>query len=109
MNNDRLPPGSVTESDIGQVITSILHRADEELLATPAEELEKLWYFRWDPSASLEWNTYKFSDALETFKRSCRRWEEHHHGNACVVERVRDKYLMPKIKAFLAELSAHNK
>lgn len=99
----------MTSEAIGQVLTSILGRADEELLATPAKELEKLWYFQWNPASSIEWNTYKFSDALEAFKRSCRRWEEHHHGNACVVERVRDKYLMPKIREFLAELAAHNK
>jgi hypothetical protein len=107
MNEDQPKQPAVTSEAIGQVLTSILARANDELLGASADELEKLWYFRWDPSASLEWNTYKFSSSLEAFKRSCRRWEEHHHGNACVVERVRDKYLMPKIKAFLAELSAH--
>ena len=54
---------------------------------------------------SKEWNLYKFSDALEMYKSRCRRWEEHHNGSSCVVERVRDKYLMPKIKDFLTKVS----
>lgn len=98
----------VTREDIGQVLTSIASRFDEELLSTPECELEKNWHFKWDETASIEWNTYKFSDMLEMFKRTCRRWEEHHNGSGCVVERVRDKYLMPKIRGFLAELQAHN-
>lgn len=34
------------------------------------------------------------------YARSCQRWEEIHNGYVCVVERVRDKYIIPKIKEF---------
>lgn len=99
---------NVTTEQVGEVIRSLGQRLDAELLATPADELEKNWYFRWDEQRSVEWNTYKFSDALEGYKRTCRRWEEHHNGSCCVVERVRDKYVMPKVREFLAELARHN-
>lgn len=100
--------GEVKQEDIENALTSMVSRFDAELLATPENELEKRWHFKWDNKASIEWNTYKFSDMLEGYKRSCRRWEEHHNGNCCVVERVRDKYLMPKVREFLAALQAHN-
>lgn len=47
---------------------------------------------------------YEFFDMLELYKHFCSDWEEMHHGHVCVVERVRDKYLMPKIKEFQAQL-----
>ena len=101
-----LLPQSLVELE--QVLTSLTRRLDAELLALSERELAERWFFRWNPAASLEWNLYKFSDSLEMFKRSCRQWEEHHNGGGCVVERVRDKYLMPKIRAFTAELNAHS-
>lgn len=96
-----------TQEQLGDVITALVQNADNELLALEAEELSGQWYWRWEEGRSVEWNTYKFSDALEMHKRQCRRWEEHHNGNSCVVERVRDKYLMPRVREFLAALEAH--
>lgn len=95
----------VTEKDIKEVMVGILTRSRNELLAIedPAG-LEKYWYFRYDPKASVAWNTYMFFDCLEMYKRSCRDWETAKNGSCCVVERVRDKYLMPKIKLFLKEI-----
>lgn len=58
------------------------------------------WYFQWEPERSMTWNIYKFHGCLSLYGGSCRRWEEMHNGHVCVVERVRDKYLMPKIKEF---------
>lgn len=98
----------VTDEEIGTLLNSMVSRFDAELLAMPENELAKNWYFEWEENASIEWNTYKFSDMLEMHKRSCRRWEEHHNGSCCVVERVRDKYLMQKVREFLAELARHN-
>lgn len=98
----------VTADEIGTVLTSMVSRFDAELLAMPENELGKKWYFKWDETFSIEWNTYEFSEMLEMYKRSCRRWEEHHNGSCCVVERVRDKYLMPKVREFLSELARHN-
>jgi hypothetical protein len=88
---------------IAEVITSLAQCADDELYALSESQLAEQWYFRWDNSASDAWNLYEFSSMLEMHKRRCRRWEEHHHGSMCVVERVRDKYLMPRIKTFLFE------
>lgn len=98
----------VTKEQIGQVINSLVREADTELLALQENGLDQYWYFRWDPQGSIEWNVYQFSDLLELYKRKCRRWEEHHHGSCCVVERVRDKYVMPKVKAFLVELQSRS-
>ena len=71
-------------------------------------DLERFWFFRWDESAKLEWNIYQFTDLLELYRRQCRRWEEMHNGSVCVVERVRDKYLLPKIAEFARQLKASN-
>lgn len=92
------------EKSIGDVLTGIVRRADEELLSLTEQGLASRWYFAYEPKHSIAWNIYQFSGALESYKRSCRRWEEHHNGSSCVVERVRDKYLMPKIREFEASL-----
>lgn len=97
-----------TAEQIGDVLTSIVARLDSELLATEEAELSAKWYWQWEDGRSTEWNIYKFSDALEMHKRQCRRWEEYHNGNACVVERVRDKYVMPRVREFLTALAAHD-
>ena len=99
---------SVTSKDIEQVLTGIVERADAKIASMPESELEQQWFFKWDDASSVEWNTYKFSGMLERYKKTCRQWEEKHNGSSCVVERVRDKYLMKKIRAFLAELAAHS-
>lgn len=96
-----------TAEQIGEVLTSIVARADSELLALDETALAGQWYWRWEDGRSTEWNTYKFSDMLERHKRRCRKWEEHHNGSCCVVERVRDKYLMPRVREFLAALATH--
>lgn len=90
---------------IGETITSIARRFDDELFALSETDLADQWCFRWDESGSVAWNLYQFSDLLEMHKRRCRRWEEHHNGHVCVVERVRDKYLMARIKEFMTELN----
>lgn len=82
----------------------IMSRADAELFALTEAELKAQWYFTVEPARGLAWNLYKFSDMLELYKRRCRRWEEHHYGHSCVVERVRDKYLWPRIEEFAATL-----
>lgn len=97
-----------TAEKIGEVLTSIVERSDSELTALEEADLAAQWYWRWEEGRSVEWNTYKFSGMLELHKRRCRRWEEHHNGSCCVVERVRDKYLMPRVREFLAALATHN-
>jgi len=98
----------LTQEQIGDALTAIVARADAELMEMDESALVAKWYWCWEEDGSIEWNTYKFSAALEMHKRLCRRWEEHHNGNRCVVERVRDKYVMPRVREFLAALAAHN-
>jgi hypothetical protein len=95
----------VTEKDIGDVLTSMATRFDDELFQKTEAEREENWFFKWDDSASLEWNTYQFHDMLTLYGSFCSRWEERHNGTCCVVERVRDKYLMPKIKQFIGQIT----
>lgn len=99
---------SVTKEEIGEVITGLAASFDADLLALSADDIAAEWYWRWEEDRSIEWNTYKFSDILELHKRRWRRWEEHHNGSCCVVERVRDKYVMPRVREFLTALEAHN-
>lgn len=91
--------------DIGNALTSLSSRLNEELYVMSQEELEQRWYWEWDDSRSVEWNTYQFTDMLHLYSSSCRRWEEHHNGSCCVLERVRDTYKMPKIRMFLQTLA----
>lgn len=93
--------------DIGKVITALANSFDAELFAMSADEIAAEWYWGWDDGCSAEWNTYQFSDILELHKGRWRRWEEHHNGPACVVERVRDKYVLPRVREFLGELAKH--
>ena len=98
----------VMPEQIGEILAAIITSSDKELIELSEVELSGKWYWRWDESCSIGWNTYKFSDELEAHKRRCRRWEEKHNGSCCVVERVRDKYLMPRLREFVAELMTYN-
>jgi hypothetical protein len=94
----------ITKEELGKCIESMVSRFDAELFALSAEEIAAEWFWRWETNRSKEWNTYQFSDILELHKRRWRRWEEHHNGSSCVVERVRDKYVMPRVSEFLLAL-----
>jgi hypothetical protein len=91
----------ITKEDIGNALVSFAKRVDYELFSCTEEEVSERWYWSWDENKSVEWNTYQFFDMLHLHRSQCRRWEEHHNGSCCVVERVRDKYLMPRIEQFL--------
>lgn len=97
----------VDEKFLGEVITDLVKSFDDDLYSKTSSELNEEWYWSWKPEYSVEYNTYKFFDMLALHQRVCRRWEEKHNGRTCVVERVRDKYLMPKIKQFLEILENH--
>lgn len=92
------------ENDIGSVIRAMAARGEAELQELAQTELEQYWHFRWDDERSLERNIYVFQDMLKLYGGFCRRWEEKHNGTTCVVERVRDTYLMPKIREFAQQL-----
>lgn len=97
---------AVTKEALDSVITGIFASAQDELRSMKKEDLEGRWFFRWDDAATLEWNVYQFHRMLDLYCGFCRRWEEMHNGSCCVVERVRDTYLMPKIREFTAQLRA---
>jgi hypothetical protein len=98
---------TVDEQEIKKAIIGMAAKAASELLALDEDALAATWFWRWDKNESVEHNTCEFSDDLDAYKRRCRGWEEHHNGCGCVVERVRDKYLIPKVEEFLEELAAH--
>lgn len=93
------------KKEIGEIFTGILSQARDELLNMTQAELERFWFFKYDEAKSYEYNLYLFYDYLGMYSRKCRQWEEIHNGTMCVVERVRDTYLMPKIREFI---TAHN-
>ncbi len=92
------------EENIKNVITSIHDAFEQELFSKTEAELEDYWFFKYDKKASIANNIYNFYDMLGLYHRYCRRWEEKKNGSCCVVERVRDKYLMPKIREFTEQI-----
>ena len=93
-----------SESSLAETITTLSKSFDSDLFAQTKEQLEERWFFAFDASKSVEANIYRFHDMMELYGSFCRRWEEHHNGPCCVVERVRDQYLWPKIKQFADDL-----
>jgi len=94
----------ITEKDIGDTIIALANRFDKELMEKSESELEDYWHFKWKDSDSLERNIYQFHRMLELYSGFCKLWEEAKNGPSCVVERVRDKYLMPKINEFAGRI-----
>lgn len=94
----------IERKELEDAIVAMANIFDQELFALSESELANQWHFKWDANRSVAGNLYNFFDMLELYQKRCRRWEEHHNGCCCVVERVRDKYLMPRIRDFEAEL-----
>ena len=92
------------EKAIGNVLTNLYSSFQAELFSKTQAGLEDYWHFKFSDKTSPVLNIYEFHEMLELYSDSCRRWEEHHNGPCCVVERVRDKYLIPKIREFVADL-----
>lgn len=86
-----------------KTISSLVDSFNKELFEKTQEQLEEHWFFKRDDKKTKERNLYEFYDMLKLYEHHCERWEEHRSGSICIVERVRDKYLMPKIKEFLAQ------
>lgn len=96
------------KKEIENVINGMLAGIEKELQEMSQDQLESYWFFKWDDTKSKEWNTYQFHDLLRLYGSQCRRWEEKHNGSGCVVERVRDKYLMPKIREFVSKITSQS-
>jgi hypothetical protein len=94
------------DKELEDVMRSVLQQEKDALLVLSKEELTKQrWFYQHDPGFPAALQLYEFTKCLEMYKRACRQWEEFHNGSMSVVERVRDEYLMPRIKEFL-ELQA---
>lgn len=99
-----LLPSKRAANAVEELLTTLDQRFRDELLNCTQEEMEaKNWFFRFDPKSSLGQSLYEFHKALELLGSQARRWEEHHHGTRCVVERVAQKYLAPRIRQFIAD------
>ena len=96
----------ITADDIKNVCTSVIKRSNDELFKKSREQLDDYWHFMIRPEVGDDWNLYRFHKALALYSSFVRRWEEHHNGNCCVVERIRDRYLLPKIREFIESQSA---
>ena len=95
----------VTDAALEAVFTIIMQSQQAELAEiTDPAELERFWYFKYDADRSDAANLYEFNQMLDLYRRKCRSWEEQHNGISCVVERVRDKYLWPKLQQFIADV-----
>ena len=98
----------LTQKVFAETIVSLLDAFQEDLFKCKEADLEQYWHFKYNREHPLVYNFYKFFSMLELYRGSCRRWEEHTNGICCVVERVRDKYLIPKIKKFINDIEADN-
>lgn len=96
-----MPENTPAIGELAEFLTTLSTRIKNDFASLSREDLERYWDFERDPDASEAWNLYRFHRALNTYGTACRQWEEAHNGYACVVERVRDRYLMPKIRAFV--------
>jgi len=91
---------------IGTVLNGVLGREYQKLLATEEGDLRKhYWFFKYEKDNSPSWNLYQFSQCFEHYRLRMRRWEEYHNGTRCVVERVRDQYLMPEVNEFVTNIT----
>jgi len=99
-------PMQVSKPVLKKFLLDIADGFNKELFEKTQKQLEEYWFFKYDPNALIEENLYQFHDMLKLYGSFCRRWEEHHNGSCCVVERVRDKYLMPKIRLFIRDLTS---
>ena len=95
---------TITKEILASTMKTLISNFEEELFSKTQGQLEENWFFKFDEKLGAERNIYIFYERLKLYGSFVRRWEEHHNGNCCVVERVRDKYLWPKIKQFADDL-----
>ena len=91
----------------GEILPRLIDAMDAQLLTMTPEEIQAHWVWSWQEEASLWWNIYHFADTLELYKEQWRKWEEHHNGYICVVERVAEKYVKPRVDDFVMMMIAN--
>ena len=94
----------MNKNTIQDVLLLMQTRIENDIKNEKEEDLEKHWRYKWDNINSIEENMYNFYDMLDLYSSHCKHWEEIHNGMCCLVERVRDKYIFPKIKLFIKDL-----
>jgi len=90
----------LSQKESRNLMKEIIKKNNADLKTMKQEDLEKHWHFRWNDKEGIEENLYRFCDRMDIYGSFCYRWERIHNGHDLMVERVRDKYLMPKIKEF---------
>lgn len=98
----------IDKESVEEVISTMKNMFDADLYKRSEKELEDFWFFDWNDFISIEQNTEQFFDLLEMYKSFCMQWEEHFNGSDCIDERVRTKYIMPKIKEFVKQIKEKN-
>ena len=91
----------------GKILPRLIDAMDAQLLTMTPEEIQAHWVWSWQEEASLWWNIYHFADTLELYKEQWRKWEEHHNGTTCVVERVARQYVKPRVDDFMRAMIAN--
>jgi hypothetical protein len=99
MNNEKL------EQAVAGYCERIMQREAEEIAGESQFDLENHWHFKFDAKKPMEDNLYEFYSMLDIYASHCRRWEVRHHGITCVVERVRDNYILPKIRELISAIT----
>lgn len=78
----------------------LLSNVCKRIIGDKAEEPE--FYFKWkDVKEITPITIYQWFKALELYSSLARSWEEQERGSTCVVERVRDEYLLEKCQELL--------
>lgn len=101
------------EIDFKDILSQVTSKIDqdyrEEIQVSSEDQIRNKWFFRYEPDLSREQNLYHFFQMMELYNKMVRDWEKMHNGYQLVTERVRDKYLMPRIRDFIKDLEKNAK
>lgn len=79
-----------------------IEQEDKELFSKTKKELKDMWYFSFENNNhDSEIMLNDFYDNLKLYESKCFKWEIHHNGAVDIVRRIRDMYILPKIRMFL--------
>jgi hypothetical protein len=92
---------------LADTVTVLDARGKSDLFAMSQRELLDSAPFSFEAGRNEAENLYRFVRDMIGYSSRCRRWEEHHNGSCCVVERVRDTYLRPRMIRFLEDMQRH--
>lgn len=93
----------LSEEVLVESISLIADCFDKDLYEKTKDDLERYWHWKYDSDCSKESNLYEFYDCLTMYAYFCEKWETHHNTTINIVSRMRDQYIMPKIRLFWKE------